>query len=172
MKRTHLSLYYLAGYLVPAGLLLLFVPEVATKLLLSNATYDYAPFRLVGVLLLVIGILIIQIIRYRLEMLYPTTLLARALISLTLAYLFLSTGDPFFLVILVIVLVGVILTGASYLADRRSQSHSRRKSAPRTSRERADDGAFRPFPERLGVESGPNARPSALAATSHQERPR
>ena len=53
MRRTNLSLYYLAGYLVPAGLLLLFVPEFATKLLLSNRTYDYAPFHLAGVLLLV-----------------------------------------------------------------------------------------------------------------------
>jgi uncharacterized protein YjeT (DUF2065 family) len=122
MRRTNLSLYYLAGYLVPAGLLLLFVPEFATKLVLSNTTYDYAPFRLAGVLLLVIGILIIQIIRYRLEMLYTTTLVARGLIGLTLAYLFLSTGDPFFLVILIVVLVGVILTGASFLADRRSSS--------------------------------------------------
>jgi len=33
VRRTNLSLYYLAGYLVPAGLLLLFVPEFATKLL-------------------------------------------------------------------------------------------------------------------------------------------
>jgi uncharacterized membrane protein/uncharacterized protein YjeT (DUF2065 family) len=119
MKRTHLSLYYLAGYLVPAGLLLLFVPEWATKLLLSNRTYDYAPFHLVGVLLLVIGILIVQIIRHRLEMLYSTTLVARGLISATLLWLFLSTGDPFFAVILVIVLIGVAITGASYYLDRR-----------------------------------------------------
>lgn len=121
MKRTNLSLYYLAGYLIPAGLLLLFVPEWATKLLLSNNTYDYAPFRLVGVLLFVIGILIVQIIRHRLEMLYTTTLLARGLISATLAWLFVSTGDPFFAVILVVVLVGVALTGTSYLLDRRSE---------------------------------------------------
>ena len=94
MRRTHLSLYYLAGYLVPAGLLLLFVPEFATKLLLSNRTYDYAPFHLAGVLLLVIGILIVQIIRYRLEQLYATTLVARGLISATLLWLFLTTGDP------------------------------------------------------------------------------
>ena len=87
MRRTNLSLYYLAGYLIPAGLLLLFVPEFATKLLLSNRTYDYAPFHLVGVLLLVIGILIVQIIRYRLERLYSTTLVARALISATLLWL-------------------------------------------------------------------------------------
>lgn len=120
MQRTNLSLYYLAGYLIPAGLLLLLVPEWATKLLLSNHTYDYAPFRLVGVLLLVIGILIVQIIRHRLRMLYTTTLLARALISLTLLWLFVSTGDPFFAVILVVVLIGVALTGTSYLLDRRS----------------------------------------------------
>ena len=119
MRRTNLSLYYLAGYLIPAGLLLLFVPEWATKLLLSDRTYDYAPFHLAGVLLLVIGILIAQIIRFRLEMLYTTTLVARALISATLLWLFLTTGDPFFGVILVIVLIGVALTGTSYLLDRR-----------------------------------------------------
>ena len=122
MRRTNLSLYYLAGYLVPAGILLLFVPEWATKLLLSDRTYDYAPFRLAGVLLLVIGILIVQIIRHRLEMLYSTTLVARALISVTLLWLFLTTGDPFFAVILVIVLVGVGLTGASYALDRRDRA--------------------------------------------------
>jgi hypothetical protein len=124
MHRTRLSLYYLAGYLIPAGLLLLFVPEWATKLLLSDRTYDYAPFHLAGVLLLVIGILIVQIIRYRLEALYSTTLVARALISATLLWLFLNTGDPFFGVILVIVLIGVALTGTSFLLDRRSPESS------------------------------------------------
>jgi uncharacterized protein YjeT (DUF2065 family) len=114
------SLFYLACYLFPAGLLLLFVPEFATKLLLSNHTYDYAPFRLAGVLLLVIGILVIQIIRHQLVQLYSTTLLARVLISATLLWLFLSTGDPFFAVVLVIVLVGVALTGVSYYLDRKA----------------------------------------------------
>jgi hypothetical protein len=47
MRRTHLSLFYLAGYLLPAGVLLLTVPEFARKLLLSNREYDDAPFRLV-----------------------------------------------------------------------------------------------------------------------------
>jgi len=120
VRRTNLSLYYLAGYLIPAGLLLLFVPELATKLLLSNRTYDYAPFHLAGVLLLVIGILIVQIIRHRLEQLYTTTLVARALISATLLWLFLSTGDPFFAVVLAIVLIGVALTGTSYYLDRQA----------------------------------------------------
>lgn len=119
MRRTNLSLYYLAGYLLPAGVLLLFVPEFATKLLLSNTTYNYAPFRLVGVLLFVLGIIIVQIIRYRLSVLYTTTLLARGLISATLLALFIGTGDPFFAVILVVVLIGIGLTGVSYYLDRR-----------------------------------------------------
>ena len=119
MRRTHLSLFYLAGYLLPAGFLLLTVPEFARKLLLSNRDYDDAPFRLVGVLLIVLGIIVVQIIRHRIEVLYTTTLVARILISLTLIAVYVETSDPFFLVILVIVLVGVALTGWSYMADRR-----------------------------------------------------
>jgi len=119
VKRTHLSLYYLAGYLLPAGALLLLVPDVATKLLLSNRTYDDAPFRLAGVLLIGLGILVVQMIRHRLEVLYPTTILIRLLISATLIWLYLRTSDPFFLVVLLIVVIGIGLTAASFLADRR-----------------------------------------------------
>jgi len=119
MHRTHLSLYYLAGYLVPAGALLLFVPDFATKLLLSNRDYDDAPFRLAGLVLLALGIVIVQIIRHRVEALYATTLAVRAVISAGLLWLFVRTGDPFFAVILVVVLIGVALTGTSYILDRR-----------------------------------------------------
>jgi uncharacterized protein YjeT (DUF2065 family) len=113
-----MSLYYLAGYLLPAGLLLLTVPEFARKLLLSNRDYDDAPFRLVGVLLIALGLIVVQIIRHRLEVLYTTTLVARVLISLTLIAIYIETKDPFFLVILVVVLIGVALTAWSYVTDR------------------------------------------------------
>jgi uncharacterized protein YjeT (DUF2065 family) len=119
MRRTHLSLFYLAGYLLPAGVLLLSVPEFARKLLLSNRDYDDAPFRLVGVLLIVLGILVVQIIRHRIEALYTTTVVARILISLTLMAIYIETADPFFLVILAIVVVGIALTSWSYFTDRR-----------------------------------------------------
>jgi len=120
MRRTHLSLYYLAGYLLPAGLLLLFVPDFATKLLLSNRDYDDAPFRLAGIALTALGILIVQIIRLRIEALYTTTVLVRLFILAGLAGLFASTSDPFFLVIFGVVLIGVVLTTTSYLLDRRA----------------------------------------------------
>jgi uncharacterized protein YjeT (DUF2065 family) len=120
VKRTHLSLFYLAGYLLPAGTLLLLVPDVATKLLLSNRTYDDAPFRLAGVALIGLGILVVQMIRYRLEVLYPTTIVIRLLISATLLSVYFRTSDPFFLVVLAVVVIGIVLTGSSYLLDRRA----------------------------------------------------
>jgi hypothetical protein len=119
LRRTHLSLYYLAGYLLFAGVLLIATGQFATRLLLSNAEYGDALPRLLGVVLLALGILIVQIIRHRLEVLYTTTLAVRALILAVLAGLYVYTRDPFFLVLIGIVGLGVVLTGGSYLLDRR-----------------------------------------------------
>jgi hypothetical protein len=122
MRRTHLSLYYLAGYLVVAGVALIATGQLAMRLLLSNGEYGDALPRLLGVVLLALGILIAQIIRHRLEVLYSTTLVVRGLILTVLAGLFVATRDPFFLVLIGIVGLGVLLTGASYLLDRRGSS--------------------------------------------------
>jgi thiol:disulfide interchange protein len=118
VNRTRLSLYYLAGYLTFAGLALLLVPTYALKLLLSNGDYGEVFPRLAGMLLVGLAILVTQIIRHRVEVLYPTTLLVRLFFLVVFAYLYLSSSDPFFLVVFVIVAVGVILTGYSYLTER------------------------------------------------------
>jgi uncharacterized membrane protein YoaK (UPF0700 family) len=125
MRRTHLSLYYLAGYLLFAGIALIATGQFAMRLLLSNGEYGDALPRLLGVVLLALGILVAQIVRHRLEVLYPTTLLVRALILAVLAGLFASTRDPFFLVLIAIVGLGVVLTGTSYLLDRRAGAAAR-----------------------------------------------
>lgn len=122
MDRTRLSLVYLASYLTGAGLALLFMPDFATKLLLSNHTYDDVFTRLAGALLLAIGVLVIQIIRYRVEVLYGTTLAIRLGLLVVLATLLVRTGDPFFAVIFAVVGLGVALTGAGYYLDRRDGS--------------------------------------------------
>ena len=119
MRRTHLSLFYLVGYVIPSGLLLLLVPTFATQLLQSNVTYDEPPLRLAGLVLLALGLVLFQIVRHRVEVLYTTTLAVRAVLSFGLLYFFLSTGNPFFAVVLVVVLIGVALTGTSYIVDRR-----------------------------------------------------
>jgi len=120
VHRTRLSLYYLAGYLTFAGLALLLVPTFALQLLFSNGDYGEVFPRLAGMLLLGLAILISQIIRHRIEVLYPTTLVVRLFFLVVLAVLFLSSDDPFFLVVFGIVLLGVVFTGYSYLTERRA----------------------------------------------------
>lgn len=120
MNRTRLSLFYLAGYLTFAGAALLLVPSFALKLLLSNGDYGEVFPRLAGMLLLGLAILVTQIIRHRVEVLYATTLVVRLFFLVVFAYLFLSSDDPFFLVVFGIVLLGVILTGYSYLTEHRA----------------------------------------------------
>jgi hypothetical protein len=118
MNRTRLSLYYLASYLTVAGLALLLVPTFALNLLLSNGAYGEVFPRLAGMLLLGLAILIVQIIRHRIEVLYPTTLIVRLFFLVVLASLFGISGDPFFLVVFAIVVIGVIFTGYAYLSER------------------------------------------------------
>lgn len=119
MTRTHASLYYLAGYLTIAGLALLLLPSFALQLLLSNGDYGEVFPRLAGMLLLGLAVLVVQIIRHRIDVLYPTTLVVRGFFLVVLGYLYIISSDPFFLVVFGIVALGVILTGYSYLAERR-----------------------------------------------------
>jgi uncharacterized protein YjeT (DUF2065 family) len=122
MKKTRFSLFYLAGYLIPAGLLLLLVPTFSTRLLLSNGNYGDVFPRLAGMLLIGIGVLVVQIIRFRLDMLYTTTLAIRLFFCACFIVFYLMSHDPFFLVLLVIVAFGLILTGTSYMLDRGDKS--------------------------------------------------
>lgn len=124
MHRTRLSLFYLAGYLVPAGLALMIAPTFAIELLGSNADYGDVLPRLLGVILFALGALIVQIIRYRLDALYPTTVAIRLVILTVLLILYLASDDPFFLSLFGIVGFGVLLTGLSYLRDRRDRPKS------------------------------------------------
>jgi uncharacterized protein YjeT (DUF2065 family) len=122
MRRTRLSLFYLAGYLLPTGLLLLVAPRVTLRLLQSNGDYGSDVFvRVAGLLLLAIGIIVVQIIRRRVEALYPTTLLVRALFLVAFLGFYLYTRDPLFLVILGVVGLGFLLTGTSYWVDQRER---------------------------------------------------
>jgi uncharacterized protein YjeT (DUF2065 family) len=114
-----LSLFYVAAYLVGAGIALMFVPSLALKLLFSNGSYGDVMPRLLGVVLLALGLVVVQIIRHRVEALYTTTLGVRAIIVASLVALFIYSKDPLFISLIVVVGIGMILTGTSYLLDRR-----------------------------------------------------
>jgi hypothetical protein len=119
MRRTRLSFFYLATYLLCAGVALAFAPSLALKLLFSNGSYGNVMPRLLGVILLALGVIIVQIIRHRVEALYLTTLGVRVIIVVGLVALFIYSKDPLFISLTVVVGIGMILSGTSYLIDRR-----------------------------------------------------
>jgi uncharacterized protein YjeT (DUF2065 family) len=121
MTKTRLSLFYLAGYLFPAGLGLLLAPRLTVKLLLSNADYDTIMLRLAGMFLVGLGMIVVQLIRLRSEALYPTTLVVRGFFCVCILVFYFMSGDPLFLMMLGIVGLGLALTGSCYLVDRRRE---------------------------------------------------
>lgn len=118
LRRTRLSLFYLAGYAIPSGIMLTLAPAFTLKLLYSNGQYSEVILRLAGVILIALGIFIAQMIRHNVTALYPTTLVVRGLILAALAWFYATTHDPFFIALTAVVGFGFLLTGYCYLADR------------------------------------------------------
>ena len=119
MRRTNLSLIYVATYLLGAGIFLLVAPRLALQLLLSTGDYGQILPRLAGLLLLGLGILVAQIIRHRVSALYVTTLVVRAIFCAGFVELYALSRAPLFLVLLGVVGIGVLGTSVSYVLDRR-----------------------------------------------------
>ena len=119
MKRTHLSLFYLATYLAGGGVAIVIAPQFFVKLLFSNGDYNDVTLRFLGILLISLAIIIAQIIRRKVEVLYSTTLVVRIFICAGLIGLYISSHDPLFLTLLVIVGLCVVLTGTCYYLDKR-----------------------------------------------------
>ena len=84
MQRTRLSLSYLAGYLIPAGVMLLVLGNGALTLLGSDRDYGPHITRVLGIMLLSLSVLIVQFIRHRADALYPSTVVVRFGILVTL----------------------------------------------------------------------------------------
>src|ERR1700694_2368061 len=129
MNRTRLSLFYLTGYLTFSGLALLLAPQLTLKLLFSNSSYGDVMPRLVGMFVLTLGVLVAQIIRLRVEVLYTTLLAVRGLILVVLLSLLLYSGDPLFIVLMAVVGLGVVLTATSYWLDRQARLAAQSKPA-------------------------------------------
>jgi hypothetical protein len=123
MRRTNLSLIYVATYLLAAGIFLLVAPRLALQLLLSTGDYGEILPRLAGLLLVGLGILVVQIIRHRVSALYTTTLAVRAVFCAGFVILYALSRDPLFLVLLLVVGLGVLGTSVSYVLDRRQGDH-------------------------------------------------
>ena len=106
MRYARASLFYLATYLSLTGLAFLFRPQCSLDLLGTNRSYD-APFvQFSGAFMLALAIIVIQIIRWRLEVLHTTTVFVRLFFLAVIAWLFLSTREPLFAAIFGVVTLG------------------------------------------------------------------
>jgi uncharacterized membrane protein len=116
--RTRISLYYLTTYLFLTGVGLLFAPQFSLKLLLSNGHYDNTFVEFTGAFMIALSMVVSQIIRHSLEVLYPTTLVVRVFFIAVIVSLYMQTQDPLFLVVLAVVSLGVLLTATAYFKER------------------------------------------------------
>ncbi len=119
MNKTRLSLYYLAGYLGTGGVGLLIAPHFSANLLLSNTEYPAIMLQALGMFMIGLCIGVVQIIRLHIEVLYSTTLMVRLFFCVCLLFFYYITSNPFFIVLFGIVVLGLVLTGTSYLSEHR-----------------------------------------------------
>lgn len=119
MHKTRLSFFYLAAYLLGGGVGFAADPQTALSLFGATGIYNDAMVRLAGVLMLGLGVLVVQLIRRREEMLYGTVLVVRLFILAALIGLYVTSRDPLFVGLFALVAGGVLLTLVCYRLDRR-----------------------------------------------------
>jgi hypothetical protein len=127
MNKTRLSLSYLGSYLVLIGLGLLFAPDATLRLLQSNAEYGDIFPRVAGMLMSGLGFAVIGIILAGAYQLYPATIVIRLYFIACQVVFYKRTGDPLFLVFIVIIGIGLALTLGAHLFDRREDIKSKRQ---------------------------------------------
>jgi uncharacterized protein YjeT (DUF2065 family) len=107
------------SYLGVGGIGLLVAPHLTTRLLGATGPYPRVMLRLVGGFMVALSLVIIGIVRDRVEVLYPVTLLVRVVLLTTLLWVFVDSRDPMFLSLAGIVALGMMLTAVGLVKDRR-----------------------------------------------------
>jgi hypothetical protein len=115
---------------VMTGVSLLAAPELALRLLFSNQTYGAVMPRMAGALCLGLGMLVVQIIRKRIDSLYPTLVGVRVMFCAVWLWLYFLSSDPFFLVVFGVVSVGMIWTAVAFVLDRKTAPPVSAPSSP------------------------------------------
>ncbi len=122
MPKTRLSLYYLATYLLFGGFGFLLTPSLTIKLLLSDADFDRMILRVLGMFMIGLGFLVVQLIRFKVSVMYSSTLIMLGVFGICLMAFFMMTYNLFFLIMLVVVVIGVALTGWCLFEDTKGNA--------------------------------------------------
>lgn len=115
-KYTRLSFWYPISYLVPASLVLIFAPEFLLDNF-SNGHYSIPMTKLAGAAMMGFTILVLSIFFTRSEQLYNAVIYVRLPVMAVVAWLYMQTHDPLFLILVATVLPGVIISSIAKRYD-------------------------------------------------------
>src|SRR5215472_13078805 len=119
LRRTRASLFYLTAYLFPLATGLLISPTATFRLLGSKAEHATTAWRLFGGLLLVLAILVVRLIRKHLSAVYINTAIGRMVFVGLFSYLVGKTGNPAYVLILIVLGFGEAWTRVALAVDLR-----------------------------------------------------
>jgi hypothetical protein len=114
MNLKRISLSYVVIYLMMGGLGLAIVPDLFLELFQSNQDYGDIMPRVVGMFMITLsGLIYFKDFKY-----YGFSIVVRTFIVLFLFLLYFMNNDPFFIVINVIVLIGLIPSYIIFTKDK------------------------------------------------------
>lgn len=108
MDLKKITLTYLVSYLIFGGIGLTFFPALFLEIFQSSGNYGNVMPRVAGMFMLALGGLVGSILYYKDYKYYKFSIIARTIIAFLLYWFFLMTDDPFFLIIKIIVLIGLV----------------------------------------------------------------
>ncbi len=123
MKYERLSLIYPATYLLLGGLAAMAFPDQLVRLFHSPFSYPEVTVQFVGVLSFVLGFLIALTVYKRLDVLYLPLLGLRLFVGLWLLVFYFSQRDIMFLVMFIVGGLGVALSLASLVLDKKNKPY-------------------------------------------------
>lgn len=120
VRLKKIAFIYLISYLSVAAVGFGLFPVLTLKLFLSNGDYGVIMPRMLGAMMGVLAFLLFMIYHNGDWKKYsPFTMMARTPLVLFIFYLYYLCGDPMFLIINAIILVGLVTTGVGTALQRR-----------------------------------------------------
>ncbi len=115
---TRLSFIYPLSYLIPASLVLVFAPRFLLDHF-SSHRYSVELARLAGAAMLAFTIMVLNIFFYRVEQLYDSVIYCRLPVLAIVGWLYASSHDELFLILIITVLPGVFFSTYARIYDKK-----------------------------------------------------
>ncbi|MEL6191882.1 MAG: hypothetical protein AAFR66_07520 [Bacteroidota bacterium] len=117
-----MSLWYPTIVLSFAGLGLLLFPALMQGVLFSSKIYSQEIVQFAGMFMMVLSVFVYMTIRLEVTAIYPITMYLRLFMTVCLSYFYLSSQNPLFLMVIIILIIGLGLSFLGILMDRKVNS--------------------------------------------------